>query len=83
MPLTGAILTRSNAGEFGVLLGMDRGPEKETIRDHLSGIAEHYLSNTLVERFAQRLLELNFIDREVFFIDGHFLPTTSEYGWIL
>ena len=63
-----------NAGEFGVLLGMDRGPEKETIRDHLSGIAEHYLSNTLVERFAQRLLELNFIDREVFFIDGHFLP---------
>jgi len=63
-----------NAAEFGILLGMDQAPEKETIRDRLSGMAEHYLSNVLVDRFAKKLLELNFIDPEVFFIDGHFLP---------
>lgn len=63
-----------NAGEFGVLLGMDRAPEKETIRDHLAMMAEHYLSHRLIDRFAQRLLEQSFIDPEVFFIDGHFLP---------
>lgn len=63
-----------NAGEFGILLGMDRAPEKETIRDHLCLMAEHYLSSALIDRFARRLLERNFIDPEVFFIDGHFLP---------
>lgn len=63
-----------NAGEFGILVGMDRAPEKETIRDHLSMMAEHYMSSTLIDRFARRLLERDFIDREVFFIDGHFLP---------
>lgn len=63
-----------NSGEFGVLLGMDRGPEKETIRDHLCLMAEQYMSSRLIDRFARRLLERDFIDPEVFFIDGHFLP---------
>ncbi len=63
-----------NAGEFGILLGMDRAPEKETIRDHLSLMAEHYMSSTLIDRFARRLLARDFINPEVFFIDGHFLP---------
>jgi transposase len=63
-----------NADELGVLLGMNRAPDKETIRDHLSLMAKQYLSDTLIDRFAQVLLRRNFIDPEVFFIDGHFLP---------
>jgi hypothetical protein len=63
-----------NASEFGVLTGMNRIPEKETIRDHLGNIAEQYLSGDLIDEFARRLLQLRFIDPEVFFIDGHFLP---------
>jgi hypothetical protein len=63
-----------NAGEFGILVGMDRAPDKETIRDHFSIMAEHSMSTTLIDRFARRLLERDFIDPEVFFIDGHFLP---------
>ena len=37
-------------------------------------MSELYQSDTLIDNFAQVLLEQNFIDREVFFIDGHFLP---------
>lgn len=63
-----------NACEFGILLGMNRAPEKETIRDHLSRIASEYKSSDLTDNFAKTLLELDFIDTGVFFIDGHFLP---------
>ncbi len=63
-----------NAGELGVLMGLNRAPEKETVRDHLSRMAELYLSNRLVDQYAESLLEQDFIDPEVFFIDGHFLP---------
>jgi transposase len=63
-----------NAGELGVLMGCSRAPDKETIRDHLTRMANHCLSGKLIERFARRLLEQARIDREVFFIDGHFLP---------
>jgi predicted transcriptional regulator with HTH domain/transposase len=63
-----------NASEFGILLGLNRAPEKETIRDHLARMAEHNLSADLIDRFAQVLLDRDFIDSEVFFIDGHFLP---------
>jgi len=63
-----------NASEFGILLGLNRAPEKETLRDHLVGMAEHNLSADLIDRFAQVLLDRDFIDPEVFFIDGHFLP---------
>jgi hypothetical protein len=63
-----------NAGEFGVFAGLNRIPEKETIRGHLQRIAELYLSADLIDGLARRLLANRFIDPEVFFIDGHFLP---------
>ena len=63
-----------SASELGILIGMNRAPEKETVRDHLSQMAEHNLSGDLIDQFAQVLLERGFIDPEVFFIDGHFLP---------
>jgi len=63
-----------NASELGICIGMNRAAEKETIRDHLSEMAGHYLSGELIDRFAQVLLQRDFIDPEVFFIDGHFLP---------
>lgn len=63
-----------NACEFGVLLGCHRIADKATIRDHLDKMAELNLSSGLIEEFARRLLEKGRIDREVFFIDGHFLP---------
>ena len=37
-------------------------------------MSQKYASGDIIERFAQRLLEQDRIDREVFFIDGHFLP---------
>lgn len=63
-----------NASELGVLIGRNRTPDKVTLRDHLSQMAEHNLSEPLIDQFARRLLEMDRIDREVFFIDGHFLP---------
>ena len=63
-----------NASELGVLIGRHRSPDKETLRDHLTQIAQQYLSGELIDRFARRLLTQGRIDPEVFFIDGHFLP---------
>jgi len=63
-----------NASEYGVFLGINRIPEKETIRNHLELMAEQYVSSDIIDEFARQLLHLNFIDPEVFFIDGHFLP---------
>jgi len=63
-----------NADEFGLCVGLSRAPEKETIRDHLLEMAESYHSSELIDGFAKALLQRNFIDPEVFFIDGHFLP---------
>ncbi len=63
-----------NSSDLGICMGMNHAPEKETIRAHLAGMAEHYLSHKLIDQFAQVLLKRNFIDPEVFFIDGHFLP---------
>ena len=63
-----------NASDFGLLIGRSRIPDKKTLRDHLDQIAEHNLSEDLIDSFARRLLEQERIDREVFFIDGHFLP---------
>jgi hypothetical protein len=63
-----------NASELGVLIGRNRSPEKETVREHMGQMAKHYLSDKLIDRFAERLLELGKIDEEVFFVDGHFLP---------
>jgi len=67
-------LKLENASEFGLLMGCARSPEKETIRERLIKMAEKYVSDSLTDGFAHRLLELNRIDTEVFFIDGHFLP---------
>lgn len=63
-----------NASDFGLLLGRSRSPDKETIREHLGRMAEEDRSGEMIDRFAERLLELARIDREVFFVDGHFLP---------
>ena len=63
-----------NASELGVLIGIDRSPDKETLRSHLGRMAQHNLSGNLIDRFAERLLQRGQIDPEVFFIDGHFLP---------
>jgi hypothetical protein len=63
-----------NADDLGFCLGIPRAPDKETLRDHLAQMAERHLSTDLIDRFAQTLLNLQFIDPEVFFIDGHFLP---------
>jgi hypothetical protein len=63
-----------NPSEFGLLLGRSRSPNKETVRERLAALAEQYRSGDLIDGFAARLLELARIDREVFFIDGHFLP---------
>lgn len=63
-----------NAVDFGILSGLPRSPEKETVRDHLGKMASLYLSDALVDSMAEVLLKRDFIDPEVFFIDGHFLP---------
>ena len=63
-----------NPSEFGLLLGRSRSPDKETLRERLTDLAEQYRSADLIDHFAERLLALARIDREVFFIDGHFLP---------
>jgi len=63
-----------NPSDLGICMGMNQSPEKETIRAHLTSMAEHYLSSELIDQFARVLLNRNFIDPEVFFIDGHFLP---------
>lgn len=63
-----------NASEFGLLIGRSRIPDKSTLRTHLEQMSHHYLSGSLIDKFARHLLEQERIDREVFFIDGHFLP---------
>ncbi len=63
-----------NSSEFGILLGINRAPDKETIRERLTDIAGQYKSSEMIDGFAEVLLERDFIDRGVFFIDGHFLP---------
>jgi hypothetical protein len=68
------VLKLVNASEFGLLIGRSRIPDKKTLRQRFSQMAEQHLSAELIDAFARRLLEQDRIDREVFFIDGHFLP---------
>lgn len=63
-----------NANEFGLLIGRSRTPDKKTLRERLGQMADQHLSGDLIDAFARRLLDQERIDREVFFIDGHFLP---------
>ena len=63
-----------NSNEFGLLIGRSRMPDKKTLRERLGQMADQHLSGDLIDAFARRLLDQERIDREVFFIDGHFLP---------
>jgi len=63
-----------NASELGVLVGINKSADKETIRRHMGQMAELSLSGDLIDGFADRLLQQGRINPEVFFIDGHFLP---------
>ncbi len=63
-----------NASELGVLMGLSRSAEKDTMRSRLKDIGRLNVSGKLIDDFAVRLLNHERIDREVFFIDGHFLP---------
>ena len=63
-----------NAGDLGVLIGQRRAPEKETLRDRLGDLASYEQSPQLIHDLARGLLDQQRIDKEVFFIDGHFLP---------
>jgi transposase len=63
-----------NAEDLGFLIGRPRAPEKETLRDHLTALANLEQSSRVTDDLARRLLDRHCIDKEVFFIDGHFLP---------
>jgi len=63
-----------NANDLGILIGKSRAPDKETMRLRLSSMAEQKLSGEVIDQYARVLLNANYIDPEVFFIDGHFLP---------
>ncbi len=63
-----------NPYDFGLLIGRLRIPDKKTIRVKLKEIAQLHKSDDLIDQFARLLLKHERIDREVFFIDGHFLP---------
>ena len=63
-----------NASELGLLIGRKRIPDKATLRDSLAAMGTLNLGNQLIDQFARILLKQERIDREVFFIDGHFLP---------
>lgn len=63
-----------NSSCLGTLLGKSRSPDKDVIRSHLKILSEDNFSDNLIDSFARILLTQNRIDKEVFFIDGHFLP---------
>lgn len=67
-------------GEWGALLGIDRIPEKETLREKLDDLShdnnENVLNNWIVERSSQ-WMEENEDSVGHFFIDGH---VRSYYG---
>jgi transposase len=63
-----------NSQDLGLLLGRTRCPDEASIRRRLKQIAEYRPAEHLIDYFANLFLTLGFIDREVFFIDGHFLP---------
>jgi len=63
-----------NSRDLGLLLGRTSSPDEVSIRRRLNGISEYKPSEELIEYFADLFLTLGFIEREVFFIDGHFLP---------
>ena len=63
-----------NSRDMGLLLGRTSSPDETTIRLRLKQMAEFKPSEGLIDYFANLFLSLGFINPEVFFIDGHFLP---------
>lgn len=63
-----------NSQDMGILLGRTSSPDETTIRLRLKQMAEFNPSESLIDHFADLFLSLGFINPEVFFIDGHFLP---------
>jgi len=63
-----------NSRDMGLLLGRTSSPDETTIRLRLKQMAEFKPSERLIDYFANLFLSLGFINPEVFFIDGHFLP---------
>lgn len=63
-----------NSQDLGLLLGRKSSPDEASIRRRLKQMAEYRPAEKLIDYFANLVLTLGFIDPEVFFIDGHFLP---------
>jgi transposase len=63
-----------NSQDIGLLLGKTSSPDEASIRRRLKMMAEYRPAETLIDYFANLFLTRGFIDKEVFFIDGHFLP---------
>lgn len=63
-----------NSRDLGLLLGKTSSPDETSIRRRLQRLAENRPSENLIDYFANLFLTKGFIDPEVFFIDGHFLP---------
>ena len=63
-----------NSRDLGLLLGRTSSPDEASICRHLKQMAEYRPAENLIDYFANLFLTKGFIDREVFFIDGHFLP---------
>ncbi len=63
-----------NSCDLGLLLGKTSSPDEASIRRRVKDIAKHRPAEDLIDYFANLFLTKGFIDPEVFFIDGHFLP---------
>jgi transposase len=63
-----------NSTDLGLLLGRTGSADEASIRRRLKGLAQYDAAENLIDHFAHLYLSKGFIDPEVFFIDGHFLP---------
>ena len=63
-----------NSCALGLLLGKTSSPDEASIRRRLKEMAEDRPAENLIDYFANLFLTKGFINPEVFFIDGHFLP---------
>lgn len=63
-----------NSRDLGLLSGRISSPDEASIRRRLKEMAEQRPSENLIDYFANLFLTKGFIEPEVFFIDGHFLP---------
>jgi len=63
-----------NSRDLGLLLGKTSSPDEASIRRRLKEMAEYRPAENFIDYFANLFLTKGFINPEVFFIDGHFLP---------